>query len=878
MLQFRLRFFAISLLFVICSLLNPLATMAQKEKKTVLYLNSYHDGYQWSDNVLEGIRNVLTESEYMIDLQIEYMDVKKYNYDIIKTTLYTLYKEKFKYEIFDVVLVSDNDALSFVHEYRDELFPDVPIVFCGVNGIETVDLAMGNITGVIENFDLAGTLDIARELHPHKKRMIVFGDDSITGHAIAKQVENKMLLSDPDLHVEFWFSLSVEETVKRVENLPDDTFLFFTPWYQTVNGRFFTTEEVMEEIYAHSKVPLYTSWDFLLGHGVVGGSMLSGAKHGSTAAQIALQVLHGQEAETIPIMIEEAGSYMFDYNVMTRLDIDQSLLPEGATIINSPKIFYELSKELFWTIMISFFLLFTALLFLLIAMSERRKMERQALEQLSFLETLMDSIPQLVSWKDLQGKYLGANRTFIEFFGIDSIESMRDKTAKDVVSDKDYGNWSTQADAAVIKERRPFRKMRRHLIDHSGTSGWLEVNKVPLLDQAGKIVGILSTAENITKEQNLEKQLIQSQKMEAIGTLAGGIAHDFNNILTSIINSTELAMGDVEPGSQTEKDLQRVLRAARRGSRVVKQILSFSRPSSEGFQPTDIAQIIHEVLGLLDASLPANIAVNLEIDSEKMMVNSDPTQIHQVILNLCTNAFHALREVGGTLGIGLSTVCLDIEQAVTMNITDGEYVKMTISDSGHGIDSEIIDNIFDPFFSTKDITEGTGLGLAVVHGIIKGHKGAIKVHSAPGEGTCFEIYLPKSQDNDFPADADTITIDQGNLTILFVEDDEDQLNSVPRILREMGHTVIAIQDPIIAIEQAQLQKDAIDVIISDYDMPAMNGTQLAKTLEDFPIILVSGREDAIIAAKKQPNIIKTIIKPYDKQDLKVALGAKYDKE
>ena len=149
---------------------------------------------------------------------------------------------------------------------------------------------------------------------------------------------------------------------------------------------------------------------------------------------------------------------------------------------------------------------------------------------------------------------------------------------------------------------------------------------------------------------------------------------------------------------------------------------------------------------------------------------------------------------------------------------------------------------------------------------------------ALGDGSTFEIYLPKSQDNDFQADADTITIDQGNLSILFVEDDEDQLNSVPRILREMGHTVIAIQDPIIAIEQAQLQKDAIDVIISDYDMPAMNGTQLAKTLEDFPIILVSGREDAIIAAKKQPNIIKTIIKPYDKQDLKVALGTKYDKE
>lgn len=858
-------------LLLLLAILPGLAT-AQKDKKNILYLNSYHDGYQWSDKMLEGVRKVLNNSKYKIDLQIEYMDGKKYEYDFIKPRLYTLYKDKFKNEDFDIIMISDNDALNFLQEYRDDLFPNVPIVFFGINGIDTVDLSMPQITGVIENFDLASTLAIAKKLHPDKKRMIVFGDDSVTGHAIASQVKKKVTMSNPELEVEFWFSLSLEETKKRISDLPDDTFLFFIPWYQTVDGRFYTTEEVMKEIYDLSSVPLYTTWEFLLGHGVVGGRLLSGIHHGETAASIALRILDGEPADSIPIELEPAGVYMFDYKVMERLNIDQSLLPDNASIINSPKIFYELSKELFWTIMVSFLLLLTALLSLLIAMTERRKVERQALEQLSFLETLMDTIPQLVSWKDIHGKYLGANRSFTEFFGVESPEKMKTRTAIDVVSDGEYGRWSTNTDNAVVNQRKAFRKIRRKIIDHTGKPGWLEVNKVPLLDQAGNIVGILSTAENITKEQNLEKQLIQSQKMEAIGTLAGGIAHDFNNILTSIINSTELAMWDVEPDSQTAKDLQRVLKAARRGGRVVKQILSFSRPSSEGFRPTDISQIIYEVVSLIDASLPANISVDVEISHDNMIVDSDPTQIHQVILNLCTNAFHALRGEGGLLKVRLTDDIVDNEQATVMNISPGDYIKMIVSDTGHGIGPEIIDNIFDPFFSTKDITEGTGLGLAVVHGIIKGHKGGIQVKSRPGEGTTFEIFLPKSSHTNIFPDHDMITAPSGNLFILFVEDDEDQLNSVPRILREMGHTVEAIQDPITAIEFAKQEHESIDIIISDYDMPSMNGTQLAAKLPNFPFILVSGREDAIIAAQHHTNIIKILIKPYDRHDLKVALS------
>ena len=307
--------------------------------------------------------------------------------------------------------------------------------------------------------------------------------------------------------------------------------------------------------------------------------------------------------------------------------------------------------------MVSFIILLTALVSMLGAMLERRKVELKITDQLAFQETLMDTIPQLVSWKDMEGNYLGVNQAFMDFFGVQNAQQVVGKKTWEVLNDTIYSEWSINVDSSVMENEEAFRKIRRKVIDKNGNESWIEVNKVPLRGQGGRIVGVLTTAENITKEQNLEKQLLQSQKMEAIGTLAGGIAHDFNNILTSIINSTELAIGDLIPGSQTEVDLERVLKAARRGGRVVQQILSFSRPSREGFRPTDLSQVVQEVVHLMEASMPANIVVTSHVEhGGPFYVNADPTQMHQAILNLCTNAYHALRKSGGNIDIELSHV------------------------------------------------------------------------------------------------------------------------------------------------------------------------------------------------------------------------------
>ena len=873
---------ALWLLLLLTAHLLPTPASGDSEKKTVLYLNSYHHGYQWSDSIFEGIRSRLGESSYTIDLQVEYLDAKKYNTPPVIQGLFEVFRKKFGHERFDVVIVSDDDAFNFALRFRDALFPGTPIVFCGVNDLDPRAVARGNLTGVVESFDLIGTLDVALKLHPKKRRMIVIGDESTTGRAIKKQIEGFIAGYAGRLQVEYWTHVDLVDAQDKVNRLPDDTFLFFIPYFQIIGNRTYTAEEVMKTLYDHSRVPIYTSWGFLLGHGAVGGSMLSGQDHGRSAADMALQILAGVPAESIPIAVEPAGSYRFDYQVMRRLNIPEDLLPPGSTLINAPKAFYELPKELFWTIITSLLLLLVTLIFLVLTMLERRRVERKIKDQLTFQETLMDTNPQLVSWKDLNFRYLGANRTFAAFFGLNDPAELIAKTTQDVIRDPEYVEWSQSADVAVINNREAFRKVRKKLTDHQGNTAWIEVNKVPLRDQAGKIVGILTTAENITRELDLEKQLLQSQKMEAIGTLAGGIAHDFNNILTSIINSTELAIGDVAPESQTARDLERVLKAARRGGRVVKQILAFSKPSQEGFRPTDLAAVITEVVGLMEASLPGNIVLRTHIAPNPGATLADPTQIYQVAMNLCTNAYHALRAAGGTLDLRLEDVRLDKEEAGGLNLEAGDYLQLTVADDGPGIAPAILDKIFDPFFTTKDKTEGTGLGLAVVHGVVKAHHGGLKVDSSEGQGTTFRLYFPRIAAAD-DRQEDPIAFSTGRSgTILFVEDDEDQLHTTPRILENAGYTVTASGRPQEAVALVAAEPQRFQLVVTDYDMPGINGIEMIRQMltlnPGLTAILISGREDAIGAAHAIPAVARVLIKPYDSIDLLFTINTILNKE
>jgi PAS domain S-box-containing protein len=491
------------------------------------------------------------------------------------------------------------------------------------------------------------------------------------------------------------------------------------------------------------------------------------------------------------------------------------------------------------------------------------------------LQVVLNNIPQHVHWKDKDLNYIGANRSFANFFGIKDLSFITGKTDRDIIPDPEIAELSIQTDREVVEQDRAVYHMKWTLQKRNNETVWLKVNRMPLHDQAGNVMGVLSSAEDITQNVMFENKLVESTKMETIGTLSGGIAHDFNNILTSIINSTELAMEDLPSDSLAAKDLRRSLKAARRGSRLVKQILSFSRTNKEGFKPIQVSDVVQEAIALFEASLPRNIQIKTHIATEMALCMANPTQIHQIVMNLCTNAYQALRDQGGTLSVALKQTEIDRGISEVLDIKPGCYLILSISDDGPGIASDIQDRIFDPFFTTKDKGEGTGLGLAVVHGIVKGHSGAIRLSSIPNQSTTFEIYLPLLEATSIPELSQEAAACKGQESILFVEDDQDQLVLIPRVLSQLGYSVTALPTGREAYERIVADNQSIDLIITDYDMPEMNGLQLAHQIEtvnpQIPIIIVTGRKKPEGMNNAAANIKKLISKPYNKTTISEAI-------
>ena len=377
------------------------------------------------------------------------------------------------------------------------------------------------------------------------------------------------------------------------------------------------------------------------------------------------------------------------------------------------------------------------------------------------------------------------------------------------------------------------------------------------------------------EKMELELQLSQKQKMEAIGTLAGGIAHDFNNILGAIQGYLELSLDDLPEESAVHDNLEQIQLCVNRAAKLAKQILIFSRKDQQEKEkePVQISSIIKEVLGMLRSSLPATIKICRKIRADSSMVLADPTQIHQVLVNLCTNASHAMREAGGLLEVSLKDVNLESETRIgDEHLAPGPYVKLSVSDSGCGMEKDVVERIFEPFFTTKKEDEGTGLGLSVVHGIIKSHDGAIAVSSTPGEGTTFDIFLPKIESGEIQEPQSSESTIREREVILLVDDEEMMLDATGQILERLGFEVVAKTSSIDALEAFQEEPDEFDLVITDQVMPNMTGTQLARNLisirPDIPVILCSGFPQNVCSEElKTIGMKEFIVKPISKQEI-----------
>jgi PAS domain S-box-containing protein len=382
----------------------------------------------------------------------------------------------------------------------------------------------------------------------------------------------------------------------------------------------------------------------------------------------------------------------------------------------------------------------------------------------------------------------------------------------------------------------------------------------------------------------LEAQLQQAQKMEAIGTLAGGIAHDFNNILSPIMAHTEMALMDLPGDSPITFGLKEVYKASERARDLVKQILAFSRQTEQKPVPIKLGFIIKEALKLLRSSIPTTIEIRQKVVTRSDAILADPTQMHQVIMNLCTNAFHSMREKGGIIGVILTDEYVDIESINNFSeLSPGSYLKLSVSDTGQGIDTDLIEKIFEPYFTTKDKGVGTGLGLAVVHGIVKNHGGSIQVSSELGKGTVFNVYLPRLEKKAIEQIPIEEQVPRGNEKILFIDDEAAIIEVAKKMLGRLGYEVITRTSSTDALELFRSQPDQFDIVITDMTMPNMTGKELTKELmsirPDIPVILCTGFSEQIDERKAYEMGIRAfVMKPIAVSEIANTLRDVLDKK
>ena len=372
------------------------------------------------------------------------------------------------------------------------------------------------------------------------------------------------------------------------------------------------------------------------------------------------------------------------------------------------------------------------------------------------------------------------------------------------------------------------------------------------------------------EKEALENQLRHAQKMEAIGTLAGGIAHDFNNILAAIMGHSELALMQLDEPDQAKLSLSEVLNASQRAKELVAQILAFSRHSESLLKPLQVSSIIKEAMRLLKATLPATIVIQEDIRAPKAIVVADATQIHQILMNLCTNSAHAMSPKGGTLTVSITEQNITPEQMMDNDLNlpatmkPGKYVRLTVADTGHGIPHHLLDRIFDPYFTTKDKEVGTGLGLAVVRGIVQNHGGEIIIDSTPGAGTSVNIYLPRVEGRAAPEIKHLQSLRRGNERILLVDDEAGLAALGGRLLTSLGYRVTAHQTPQEALKNFEAAPEAFDLVVTDMMMPKMDGETLARRIHairpGIPVILYTGFNNAGTAERLRHLGIKAILR------------------
>jgi two-component system, cell cycle sensor histidine kinase and response regulator CckA len=842
--------------------------------RNVLLLNSYNQKMTWVKDIVQGVDDILEPEQNNLTLHIENMDSKVFFSDDYFAVFRKYLQVKYKETPFALILVSDNNAYDFMRTHRDTLFPGVPVSFCGVNNFEQSQLAgLEDFTGVAELFSARKTIELALKIHPDTTEIFIINDYLKTGRAWTKDIDKDLQGLPDKIRIRHSDNLPFKELQDEISQLPRTTLVLLGVYYADRNGLYFTYEHTGKLLSEASNVPVYCLLEFNLGSGIVGGNVISGYYQGKIMGEIGKKILAGGDADLIPVVLEGCNRNVFDYTQLERFKIDISLLPKNSVIINRPFSFYQAYKTQVWVVLFFISALLLTIVILIINIG-RRKVAEKALQgsEVRFRQLANATWEAIVVHN--KGNFFHGNDPFYSLFGYEKGELDNKQVLPIILAPESVDDVVKRVEQSILE---PYETVA---IRKNGEKFPIEI-RVREMDYGGKDVR-MAAIRDLSGRKRMEQRLFQSQKLEAIGTLAGGIAHDFNNILSAILGYCELASLEAVAGSNIKKYLGEMHKAGNRAKELVQQILTFARQSIDEQEPIQVSLVVAEALKLLRASLPTSIDIQQQLQSDAQVL-SETTKIHQILMNLCTNAGKAMKD-GGTLTVSLTEEELD-QEFISRNLgyTIGYHVKLSVRDTGVGIPPEDLTKIFDPFFTTRPKEEGTGLGLSVVHGIVRDCHGFITVWSEPDKGSEFSVYLPVVDVAVSHQISLTDDLPKGNERILLVDDETMLVNMMCDLLSKLGYEVTGFTNALEALHAFSKSPENFDLVISDMTMPVMSGdtlaTELLKIRSDIPIILNTGFSDKISESEALDKGIKRfIMKPVELSELAPAIREALSRE
>ncbi len=863
----------------------------------VLILHSYHQEYPWTNNQNKGFIETLTAGYPAgnITFSTEYLDTKRVGFSEEYQEFFFQYlKIKFAHYSPAVIFCSDDNALHFLMEYKGRLFGDVPVVFSGVNDLDIEKkLNRQQYTGIFEKKEIIPNLAFLKKMNLPLGNIIFLGDGSSTDQAIKQKIQSDIASQFPDLRYTMLTNSKLSYLIDHLKSHKEGViFLTTIGGISDEEGVVLPLKKIIESIADAGNFTIISMEDVYLEEGVLGGYVTSGISQGKEAANLTMKILQGNSPLSVPLVKESPNEFMFNYTRMKELGLRSSLLPEKSIILNRPRSFYGEYKYRIWS-GISFLIFQTIIIFVLLQNIQKRKNAETSLqnahdelelrivqrtrelgESEAKFRSIIESLPMGVHVWELRpdGKLIfsaynpSADRILhtdhTQFLGRE-ISDAFPSLAETVVPQK-YRE--------ICEKGIPWQTEQLDYKDEV-IKGAFEVHAFQI--SPGKMAALFrDITDKLQNEENvhrLERQVQKAEHLESLGLLAGGIAHDFNNILMATLGNLSLARLSLLPESRASLLIREAEKASLRARDLTQQLLTFSKGGEPIKETSSISEVVAESASFVLRG--SNIACQFNLPKDLWLVDIDKGQMSQVIQNIVINAKHAMPS-GGIISVTGQNIDDIRKENVPLPISN-RYTKITITDQGIGIPKNVIDKIFEPYFSTKQ--EGSGLGLAITYSIIAKHKGYIGVHSEIGIGTSFFIYLPASHQDMILSSETTSAPAVKKLRILLMDDEESIRDLTKEMLTALGHEVLLAVDGREAIDTYTTAEKPIDIVIMDLTIPGGMGgkeavQEILKVDKNAKVIVSSGYSvDPIMANHKSYGFCAAIAKPYRFQELSILI-------